>query len=256
MTGRTKWLALTSAALMMSPAAAQAQQASPAYNWSGFYIGLNAGGAWGRSDTTTSTGSGTYFAEPEKVAAAGTGSLSGSGFTGGVQAGYNWQSSNVVYGLEADFGAFNVGATRQTTVPYAFTNEFVVTNATDTDWLFTARGRFGWVISNVLAYVTGGLAVARIDTANSYSDDVNFAPDPNVTGNWNASKTKLGWTLGGGFEFPLANNWTVKTEYLYLNFGSVHAAGMVSGGLGYSQGISTSTDLTAHIARAGVNFRF
>lgn len=254
---RTKWIALTSAALLIPPAAAQAQQANPAYNWNGFYVGLNGGGAWGRSQATTSVGSTGYFIDPPAVAAAGTGPMSGSNLTGGVQAGYNWQTSNIVYGLEADFGAFSVGATRQVTQPFGFTNQRNITNSADTDWLFTARGRFGWVFSSVLAYVTGGLAVTRIDTANSYSDDINF-PVP-VTGNWNASKTKLGWTIGGGFEFPLAPNWTVKTEYLYLNFGAVHAAGMVSGdggGLAYSHAINTSTDLTAHVARAGVNFKF
>lgn len=255
---RTKWIALTSAALLIPPAAAQAQQASPAYNWSGFYLGLNAGGAWGRANATTSAPSGDYLPAPDNtlVAAAGTGSMSGSGFTGGVQAGYNWQSNNIVYGVELDFGAFNVGASRSgagsLSGNFFAAVPFVVTNSADTDWLFTARGRIGWVISNVLAYATGGLAVTRIETANSHWD--NVWPSP-VTTNWKASDTKLGWTLGGGFEWALGNNWTVKTEYLYLNFGSVNSAGLITTG-GYSQAISTSTDLTAHIARAGVNFKF
>jgi outer membrane immunogenic protein len=253
---RTKWIALTSAALLLPPAAAQAQQANPAYNWSGFYLGLNAGSAWGRFETTT-TPAGNYLIPPDYalVAAAGTGSMSGSGFTGGIQAGYNWQTSNIVYGLEVDFGAFSIDAKRQVTgsFPGGFlAGQFTITNSADADWLFTARGRYGWVFSNVLAYVTGGLAVTQITTANTYSD-TGFG----FTANGNASATRLGWTLGGGLEWALGKNWTIKTEYLYLDFGKVDATGSINpGGWAYTQAINTSVDLTAHIARAGVNFKF
>jgi outer membrane immunogenic protein len=254
---RTKWIALGTAALLLPPAAAQAQQASPAYNWSGFYLGLNAGGAWGRAESNTSLDPvGTFSsASSAQIAAAGTGPSSDSAFTGGVQAGYNWQSGNYVYGLEADFGAFNVHASRAVTaISGGGPNTFTITNSADTDWLFTARGRFGALFSNVLVYFTGGLALTQLQVANFYSDNNVFA----FTGSWGASKTKVGWTIGGGIELPIARNWTIKAEYLYLDFGSVSAAGTIndSFGQGYSHGISTSTDLTAHIARAGVNFKF
>jgi outer membrane immunogenic protein len=256
---RTICIALTSAALLLPPAAAQAQQANPAHNWSGFYLGLNAGAAFGKFHTKTQVGAGNYFvfpADAATVSATGTRSLSDSGFTGGVQAGFNWQASNIVYGLEVDFGSFNIGAARQTTATFPVwgPSTYTLTNSADTDWLFTARGRYGWAFSNVLAYATGGLAVTRIRTANSYLDDAFFVP--HTSGDWRASATKLGWTLGGGLEWALSSNWTVKAEYLYLDFGSVNAPGMIVDDASGSQAISTSVDLTAHITRAGINFKF
>jgi outer membrane immunogenic protein len=263
---RTKWIALGTAALLLPPAAAQAQQPSPAYNWSGFYVGLNAGGAWGRAKATTTVPCNDasalvgYFCTTTNsgvsstVADNGSGSFSGSGFTGGIQAGYNWQRGNLVYGLETDFGAFNINATRQATALYVGgPQNFTFRTSAETDWLFTVRGRFGWVSSNVLVYATGGLGVTHLDTATSFSDISVF----DATGAWSASKTRLGWTIGGGLEWALGNNWTVKTEYLYFNFGSVQSSGTVTAqGTAYAQAVNTSVDLTAHIARAGVNFKF
>src|SRR5262245_38579510 len=91
------------------------------YSWTGFYAGLNAGGAWGSSDPATSVSCATvpgffpYFcagaiaqANAAAVAAAGTGSMSGSGFTGGGQVGYNLQNRNLVFGVELDVEAFNL----------------------------------------------------------------------------------------------------------------------------------------------------
>jgi outer membrane immunogenic protein len=82
--------------------------------------------------------------------------------------------------------------------------------------------------------------------------------NPPGVGNWSGSKTKLGWTVGGGLEWALTRNWSVKAEYLYLNFGSIDAAGVIRNPIpaGYANAISTSTDLAAHVARAGVNFKF
>jgi len=68
---------------------------------------------------------------------------------------------------------------------------------------------------------------------------------------------KLGWTAGGGLEWALTRNWSVKAEYLFVKFGSINASGTVIGtAAGYGSAISTSTDLTANIARAGVNYKF
>jgi outer membrane immunogenic protein len=103
-------LALASVSTLALSAGAQAQGTPPIYNWTGFYIGANAGGAWGRSDASTSVPcnnadvppSYLCFALPtndsRRVAASGSGTMSGTGFNGGVQAGYNWQTRYLVYG--------------------------------------------------------------------------------------------------------------------------------------------------------------
>ena len=121
-------------ALLASPAFAadmpvKAPPPPPAvYSWAGFYAGLNAGGAWGRSDAETSVSCGAvpgfanYFCNPAAgqanaaaVNAAGTGSMSGSGFTGGGQVGFNYQIQRVVLGLEADSNYTGLSGSRTAT---------------------------------------------------------------------------------------------------------------------------------------------
>jgi outer membrane immunogenic protein len=251
-------------------------------NWTGFYVGLNAGGAWGRSDLSTSVPCNTVVSSPPfpyicttsdpsssangaALSAAGTGSMSGSAFTGGGQVGYNWQFDRAVFGVEADFESFNIKASRQSSGNYpAFsliispTTPFTIGSSISTDWLFTARGRVGWTFNNLLVYGTGGLAVTDLKATNSYVDTNLANPGFPGTGTWNGSETKLGWTAGGGVEWALNRNWSVKAEYLYVKFGSITANGVIQNPqpAGYASGISTSTDLTAQIARAGVNYKF
>lgn len=247
-------------------------QPAPAYNsynWTGFYIGLNAGGDWARSGDPTTTASctaapgaifGSFFAcaDIPAINAVGTGSMSGSGFTGGAQAGYNWQFSSTVIGVEADFEDFHGKASRISTgnlvtVP---ADQFTFSESVDANWLFTARGRLGWAFnSNMLAYATGGLAVTHLNSSNSL---MGTTPGPGPgAGTWSASATKAGWAAGAGLEWAFSQHWSARAEYLYVHFDAITATGVVtSTGGGYGSAISTSTDLSAHIARAGINYKF
>jgi outer membrane immunogenic protein len=239
------------------------------FSWTGFYAGLNAGGAWGRSDATTSIscgpvpgflfnyicGAGFGQAEANVVNTAGTGSMSGSGFTGGGQIGYNLQNNNWVYGVEIDAESFHLRASRQGMAANPGFYAAAITSSVSTDWLMTARGRVGWAHENLLAYVTGGVAATNLQASHTFLDNAL----PGVTAAWSGSATKLGWTVGGGLEYALSRNWSVKAEYLFVKFGSVSASGIIStgpGAPGYANAISTSTDLTAQIARGGFNYRF
>jgi outer membrane immunogenic protein len=251
--------------------AAPALAAPPVYNWTGFYVGANAGGTWGQFgsnlgvDCSVPGSPPSYICWPgfagdgTTLAAAGYGTINASGFTGGVQAGYNWQTGNIVAGIESDFGAFHLRATRvvsgELVNSWGGTN-YTLTSSAGTDWLFTFRGRLGFAMApNLLGYVTGGLAVTRIGTSTSYSDN-NTAIGP-VSGSFNDSGTKLGYAIGGGAEYALPGNWTVKAEYLYLGFGNVAAAGVITTTDGaYRQALSTLRDLTAHVGRVGINRRF
>jgi outer membrane immunogenic protein len=267
-----------SALVAASPALAQP------VNWTGMYVGFYAGGAWGRGNSTANTNCpavigggppGGYFcddisagsaANASAVTSAGSGSVSSTKFTGGIQAGYNWQAGSFVYGVEADFGAFNVTGSRTGTGVYptgagfgaVAGTAFTVTNSFDTDWLLTARGRLGWAASGWLVYATGGLAMSRVEVANSFADSVSAGGFSGATESSRAAKTKVGWTLGGGVEFALTRNWSIKGEYLYVDLGSVSTVGTVThlGFVGYTNALGVSTDLTAHIARVGANFRF
>lgn len=152
---------------------------APVYNWTGFYVGLNGGGAWGRSRWDTAD------------------SFDVSGWLFGGTAGYNWQFGQTVLGVEGDIDWSNI---RGTTTTLCATG-----CETRNSWLATVRGRLGYAFDRILPYVTGGLAVGDIR-----------ANHPTFTG---GSTTNAGWTVGGGLEVPLAANWTAKAEYLYVDLG-------------------------------------
>jgi outer membrane immunogenic protein len=154
---------------------------APAYNWSGFYLGINGGGGWGHSNWDTSS---------DRIGLSG-------GLVGGT-AGYNWQLGNAVLGIEGDIDWANLKGTNSSTLCPAGCS-------TSDTWLSTVRGRAGYAFGGVLPYLTGGLALGDIRAAT-----------PGFAG---ASNTSAGWTAGGGIEFGLTGNWSAKAEYLYVDLG-------------------------------------
>jgi len=159
-------------------------QASPAYNWSGFYLGVNGGGGWGHS----------------RWDANATGINLSGGQVGGT-AGYNWQYGNAVLGLEGDMDWSGMKGTANSALcPNGCT--------TSDNWLSTVRGRAGYAFGGIMPYVTGGLAVGDIRAAT-----------PGFAG---ANTTNAGWTVGGGIEFALPGNWTAKAEYLHVDLGHLN----------------------------------
>jgi outer membrane immunogenic protein len=249
------------------PTRAPVYKAAPmvaAYNWTGWYIGANAGGGWGKSDPSltilpTTVPAQTFF-NPANIPGVqntfnGLG-LKPDGFTAGGQIGYNWQlAPSWVFGLEADFGYFHLTDSNAATAFYLANpaNTFTQTSSVSTDWLFTARPRLGWAANNWLFFVTGGVAVTNVKTAYTFTDTFF-----NGFVNAGSSSTKAGWTVGGGVEWaPWSNNWTMKVEYLYADFGTVSDAAVMTGTVGLAPPtFNYSTSLKANIVRAGLNFRF
>jgi len=257
------------------------QNKGPA-GWSGFYVGLNAGGVWGNARANTSTACLDTSQPPDPndpnpifdphpndnhidcpfpsstesaaVGTAGSGKISDRGFTGGGQAGVNVQTGRLVYGLEVDLQSFKLGGARTGTAndPVNVGNVITVGTSFDTDWLFTARTRFGWTVApNILLYGTGGVAATELSARNSISSSLTGAQGA-------ASNTGrvIGWTLGGGAEWALNRHWTLRAEYLYLNFGNVTANASVSDASVNPSNLATTVNLTANIARAGINYKF
>jgi len=251
-----------------------------AQEWSGFYLGANLGGVWGNSDADASVGCPTsgYIcgaaaaAAPNgpAVAGAGTGSLNGNGVIGGGQAGYNVQSGSLVYGFEVDLSALDLNASRTATASYPVAagaptvgNTFTIGSGLSTNWLLTARGRLGWAVSNLLLYATGGLAVTDLEVTSTFTDNLGTGAPSNPGSRMFArsTDTKIGFVVGGGAEWVLTGNWTVRGEYLYVDFGSVTASGLatnptIAAFAGRANPISVSEDLSEHIGRAGFNYRF
>ena len=166
------------------------------YSWARPYLGVNLGYAWG-----------SVANNPSKP----------SGFVGGVQAGYNWQSGDFVFGLEADIQA--TGA-EETFAPWKFSNP----------WFGTVRGRAGYAFNNIMFFGTGGLAFGELRA---------------TTFGVSESHTNAGWTLGAGAEMGIAMNWTAKIEYLYVDLADSNFV-VTGASNGYRFGL----------IRAGVNFRF
>lgn len=175
----------------------------PAYNWTGFYLGINGGYGFGRS---------TWDGLPASFDVKG-------GMAGG-QLGYNWQFGQFVYGVEGDGDWTDLRGK-------ANRADCNVECQTRNDFLATARGRLGIAADRWLPYVTGGLAVGDIK-----------ATVPGLNG---IDKTNAGWTAGGGLEFALSGNWTAKAEYLYVDLG--HAGCSVDCGLPSGNNVGLTTNV-------------
>ena len=221
----------------------------PPANWAGFYLGGNFGGGTARDRTALNVGGVAGFTELFN--------LSPDGFNGGIQAGYNWQASNWVFGLEADIQGSSQRDNRACVLTCNPPGTFAAYDAT-LPWFGTARGRVGYSVGSTLFYATGGYAYGNIKTKIA----ANIGTGPVSA---EISNTKGGWTVGGGIETPftflvgvLGNNWTSKTEYLYVDLGtstgSFAAPGIIGGPAGAV--LTNSTQVHEHIFRSGLNYHF
>lgn len=229
-------------------------------DWTGWYLGVNAGGDWAGSDRTTFVSApGTFFGGCTvclaNFAALGNQHLNTSGFTGGVQGGYNWQSNSFLFGIEVDFESFRSAGT--TTAVGTFnpnnSSQATITTTASTNWLLTARPRLGFVAGNWLFYGTGGLAITELKAG--WSSLITIGPD---TESASASATKVGWALGGGIESALPENWMIGAEYIYTSFGRVSAnsANLTGSGTLWTDVITHTADLNASILRVRLSKRF
>lgn len=224
--------------------------AQPAYEWSGFYVGANAGYGWGdldvRDASATNTDPGSFLL-PVGTFAGPNQSNSFDGVIGGAQIGYNAQFGNIVAGVEADLQGSSQDAS-DSYLGSAIGPSY--DNSADLSWFGTVRGRLGYAFDNVLVYGTGGLAVGRVKIK---AETASLAPLPPQSASATEHETLTGFTLGAGTEIGIGNTgWSVKAEYLYVNFGkeTVH--------LDFGDGLDATSkvDLDMHIVRAGVNYRF
>ncbi len=191
------------------------------YTWTGFYFGGNAGYGWGSADTH-------FDPLPDAVTFFNLRPITlgpdPSGFIGGGQVGYNWQWNKwLVLGVETDFqgsdmegSEFTSPIIRNDGTPFPNSTSFLEAHER-TQWFGTARGRIGFSpLCRLLVYATGGLAYGNID----YSATTNFGSGGGFsTYPVSFSKTKTGWTVGGGLEYALTHHWSLKAEYLYYDLG-------------------------------------
>jgi outer membrane immunogenic protein len=215
---------------------------APVYDWTGFYIGGNIGYSWGRSsDTTTITGVGAVPLIYDRSNL--------NGVVGGGQVGYNWQTQNWVWGLEADIqGTGEKGSSAFTYLPLLFVagpppTAVPVALTQQIDWFGTVRARAGFLASpQVLLYGTGGLAYGEVKS----SEVIGVLPGLSTT------NTNVGWTVGAGIEGVIGGNWTAKLEYLYVDLGRV--SGSFTPVVGLTSAYSSR--VTDNVLRVGLNYKF
>jgi outer membrane immunogenic protein len=242
------------------------------FSWTGFYVGVNAGGTWARQSDISVVSSPIFQASPaiggaaavsNAAAAGGTADLRTSKrFIGGGQAGYNWQlDAKFVAGIEADIqGLASAGGssatattffpTGLTVIPGGSVNVQTIMSArSHLDYLGTVRGRIGHLFTPaLLGYATGGLAYGGVSLNVSGAQSVNPLPGGPPPfqqaagfGGGTFSGTRVGWTAGVGVESKFWRNWSAKAEYLHYDLGS------------FQTNVGTTSELVVTSATAWIN---
>lgn len=190
------------------------------YNWTGFYIGVNAGIGGDKTDYN--------------FGGVASGNVTSFGGFGGGQIGYNYQfAGNWVAGIEADIQGGSLKSEINASIP-----PVGLSGGTEMKWFGTVRGRLGYAFDRVLVYGTGGFAYGSEDTYLNAAPLLTFSRSADLTG----------WTAGGGVEYAVTNNVSVKTEYLYFEFdrNNIAAIGQTT----------IDNKVTAHTLKVGLNYAF
>jgi outer membrane immunogenic protein len=163
----------------------------PIFTWTGLYIGGQIGYEWGVSSTNIE-------ATPGGPVVAGLPDYSSDGVGGGAHIGYNYQVGLFVAGLEGEVNGTSYSGSNNI-------NGFSYSTREDVEG--TVRGRVGFVLGRALLYATGGAAFVGL--TNTYTG----------VGYDSLTKARVGWTVGDGFEYAITNNWSVRGEYRFTDYG-------------------------------------
>ena len=201
---------------------------SPVIDWTGIYLGFNAGYSFGGSDWTDS------------VTGSSTGSFGTSGFVFGGTLGANYQVGSLVFGVEGDGDWADASGFGTFTAANLCAGGCLTTNT----WLGTVRGRAGYAFDRFFAYGTAGAAFGDV-RANFSNGAVSSA-------------TKAGWTAGGGVEVALDRHWSAKAEYLFVDLGngSCTADCTIANANGPPLIPDVAVKFQESVVRGGVNYRF
>jgi outer membrane immunogenic protein len=251
-------------------------------SWTGWYIGATAGYGWsnqGIDEHVTSTFCNTalggcapnQFSNALAAAIPPHLSTNPKGFIGGGEFGYNQQLGQFVLGVEADFSGADIKGSdvrAGAAVPAGFPGNVVAAAAAadqKLDFFATLRGRLGFLVTpTVLAYGTAGFAFGHVSVNTALAEAVGgpcFCGAPAAVAA-SSSAYLPGWTAGGGLEWMITPQWSLKGEYLYYDLGTLsttlptltqtNGAGVAF----FSANVSSSAVVKGNIARVGVNFHF
>lgn len=229
--------------------AVKAPYAAPAavWNWTGFYIGANAGGGWGTTETAATSVAGFLIpGGPIPIT-----QNNRSGFLGGGQAGYNFQSGWAVFGVEGSIDGLDVKGTTPCLGIFGGGGGFGASCTAKSNWLATATGRIGGVVGDrTLVYVKGG--AAWLNTNHTLNVLGGFGGGGG-TFSTSSTSTTFGWLLGLGTEYAFDHNWSAFVEYNYIEFDKKNIDLVIPGAPG-AIGIDVKNKLS--VAKVGVNYKF
>lgn len=225
------------ASLALTGAAQAADIVEPVayYDWTGPYIGLQAGYAWDETPVNWERSAG--LDDPVDID-----SIDPDGFVGGLHAGYLFQEDSLVFGLEADieysdlsgstdFIVFDPGPEDLADIDY------------DIDWLGSLRLRLGFAMDRALVYATGGLAVGAVKLEGD-AEAPGLADESD-------DATKWGWTAGVGAAYALADDLSARLEYRYTDLGTSEIRFSSQG-----EFVDAEVRNDFHAVRAGLSWRF
>lgn len=196
------------------------------YNWTGLYIGVNAGSLWGFSNWSNLDGDPTATGRVDPKT---------TGVMAGGQIGFNYQMGSFVLGVEADADWTNANGA------YSCPNTFFATCHANVHSVATLAGRLGFALNRTMFFAKGGAAWSEAVYEGSFNPTgIVFATSGN--------DSRSGWMVGGGFEFGLTPNWSAKAEYNFMDFGTRHIT--------FSNAEFADIRLTVNTVKVGVNYRF
>jgi outer membrane immunogenic protein len=232
---------------------------APIQTWQGFYLGAHVGGAW----TNVDVGRTTYFDAPTPPVPPTLINvdrrLNGDAVFGGFTAGYNWQGDNCcfVYGLELDLGGFRDNESKSITVgpvvaPLETTRFFFGDHG---GFYGDITGRLGYSLNNnVLLYGKGGFA--WLNNSFHVGAVLTTATGTVLTASSTTGRENVltGWTAGGGIEYKYDQNWSVKVEYLFFDFGRPNAGDCCFLDANHIASFRNIGELTANSVKVGINY--
>lgn len=211
------------------------------YSWTGFRAGMHFGYGWSTNDWTLLRNAGFAAGNPSGQIGSVVTAHDADGVLGGLQLGYDYQFSSLVLGAGADFAWTGMKGSSNWLGGPAGTN--FRDARTSFNWLGTLTGRIGFAFDRTLLYVKGGGAWANVE--------YNHTGGGNAPRYLSGSATRAGWLVGAGVEHAWQNNWSMKIEYNYIDFGSKRVA-LTDDTRSAIFGIETK----AHTVKLGLNYRF
>lgn len=205
----------------------------PVFSWTGFYVGVQLGYQWGNESSTLNTPGGAFLT--------GEPTFGANGVVGGLHVGYNYQIAQFVFGIEGE----GDGSSYRGSELYAGgllreTERLPVEGS--------VRGRLGYAWDRLLIYGTGGVSFASIQNTSYAATGFLGVPAGTYDSAW---VERVGWTAGGGVEYAVDDNWSLRVEYRYTDYGDYNFT-LVNTGLGRNLRL----DPTDSRVEAGLSYKF